>query len=237
MKNMISLSDLTKKLNPDGQQYQGPSAMASQPRMPPLVEPIHKHPSTTQIPHSLSYKDTQCQKPPSSTPLGPSDCLNDEDEVEPDDDGVDEGCPRIMLSREEMKRMRSPRKHSLINKMFDGKLGYMTLMRRLKRKWQLKGEFTLTDIGCDYFIARFSTQEDYMFFLTQGPWLIDDNFLTIRKWVPNFIPDNEPIKVLTAWVTIPHLPVAYFDMEFLKKVGSKIGKVLRVDQNMANSPA
>ncbi|KAL2906615.1 PHD finger protein 20-like protein 1 [Bienertia sinuspersici] len=111
---MISLSDLTKKLKPKS-----------------ITQYIFNQPDGQQ------YQGPS--KPPSSTPLGPSDCLNDEDEVEPDDDGAAE------------KKM-----------------------------------------------------------------------AVERKWVPNFIPDNEPIKVLTAWVTIPHLPVAYFDMEFLKKVGSKI---------------
>lgn len=83
--------------------------------------------------------------------------------------------------------------------MFDKNIGYMTLMRRLKKKWQLKGDFTLTDVGCHYYIARFANMEDYQHVLTDGPWLIDDHYLTIRRWVPNFVPDNEPIKFLIAW--------------------------------------
>lgn len=115
--------------------------------------------------------------------------------------------------------MRRPWKNSLIIKMFDGKLGYMGLMRRLKKKWNLRGEISLTDIGCRYFIARFTNEAHYNFVLTQGPWMIDDCYLTIRKWVPNFVPDEAPIKVLTTWVRIPNLSVEYFDMNFLKKIG------------------
>lgn len=123
--------------------------------------------------------------------------------------------------------------NTLIIKMFDGKLGYMGLMKRLKKVWQLKGELTLTDIGCKFFIVRFTSLDDYNFVLTQGPWLIDDSYLTIRKWISNFIPDEEPIMILTTWVRIPNLSVEYFDRDFLMKVGSKIGKVLRVDKNTA----
>lgn len=65
--------------------------------------------------------------------------------------------------------------------------------------------------------------------------MIEDNYLTIRKWVPNFIPDEAPIKVLTAWVRIPNLSVEYFDGNFLHKIGSKIGKVLRIDKTTANA--
>ncbi|XP_021757939.1 uncharacterized protein LOC110722976 [Chenopodium quinoa] len=63
-------------------------------------------------------------------------------------------------------------------------------MRRLKKKWNIRGELSLTDIGCDYYIARFTNQADYNYVLTQGPWLLDDNYLTIRKWIPNFVPDD-----------------------------------------------
>lgn len=69
--------------------------------------------------------------------------------------------------------------------------------------------------------------------LTQGPWLINDSYLTIRKWLLNFIPYDSPIKVLTAWIHIPNLLVEYFDKEFLLKIYSRIGKVLRVDRNTA----
>ncbi|KAL2945369.1 hypothetical protein RDABS01_006127 [Bienertia sinuspersici] len=129
--------------------------------------------------------------------------------------------------------MRQPWKHSLIIKMFDKTVGYMTLMRRLSRKWRLKGDFSLTDIGYAYYVARFTNAEDYNHVLTGGPWMIDDHYLTIRKWVPNFIPDNEPIKVLTAWVRIPNLAVEYFDTKFLHKVGSNIGKVIKIDKTTA----
>lgn len=65
--------------------------------------------------------------------------------------------------------------------------------------------------------------------------MLDDSYLTIRKWVSNFVPNDTPIKILTAWVRIPNLSVEYFDINFLHKVGSKIGKVLRVDKNTAQA--
>lgn len=64
----------------------------------------------------------------------------DEDELS-DDDEVPEGmiedpkCPIILLSKEEKKRLRKPWKHALIIKMFNSKIGYMSLMKRLKKKW------------------------------------------------------------------------------------------------------
>lgn len=72
------------------------------------------------------------------------DFNNEEDEVSDDDEPPpdimeDEKCPVILLSKEEKRRLRQPWKYSLIIKLFDGKVGYMSLMKRLKAKWQLKG--------------------------------------------------------------------------------------------------
>ncbi|XP_021744863.1 uncharacterized protein LOC110710829 [Chenopodium quinoa] len=167
------------------------------------------------------------------------DEVSDDEEIDEvsDDEEIlnDDRCPVIRLSKEEKTMLRQPWKTSLIIKLFSGRIGYMGLMRRLKKKWNIKGELALTDIGCNYYIARFSNKDDYNYVLTQGPWLLDDNYLTIRKWVPNFIPDETPIRLLTAWVRIPNLPVEYFDISFLNKIGSKIGKVLRVDKTTAQA--
>ncbi|XP_021748571.1 uncharacterized protein LOC110714372 [Chenopodium quinoa] len=160
--------------------------------------------------------------------------ISDDEEI-PDEIQNDERCPVIQLSKEEKRRLRKPWKDSLIIKMFSEKLGYMSLMRRLKIKWNIRGELSLTDFGCNYYIARFTNQADYSYVLTQGPWLLNDNYLTIRKWIPNFVPDETPIMMLTAWVRIPNLLVEYFDINFLSKIGSKIRKVLRVGKTTAQA--
>lgn len=51
--------------------------------------------------------------------------------------------------------------------------------------------------------------------------------------MPNFVLDADPIRFLTAWVRIPRLPVEYFDTAFLKKIGDKIGRIVRADNTTA----
>lgn len=182
----------------------------------------------------VSFRDMVAFESMQTSTGGQEDEEEQSDDDEPPENLVDDPrCPIILLSKEEKQRLRRPWKHALIIKMFDSKIGYMSLMKRLKKKWELTGGLILTDIGHDYFIARFSNIGDYNHVLTQGPWMLDDNYLTIRKWVPNFIPDNQPMRFLTAWVRIPHLSVEYFDKEFLRKIGGKIGKVARIDNNTA----
>lgn len=65
--------------------------------------------------------------------------------------------------------------------------------------------------------------------------MIDDNYLTIRKWIPIFVPDDSPMIFLTTWVHIPNLAVEFFDVNFLNKVGAKIGKVIRIDKTTSQA--
>ena len=201
---------------------------------PPIQPLLQGQPNTPSFRDMLNVRNHS-----NPVQLQPAAAL-DEDDTSDDDNAPEEylnneQCPAILLTKEEKSAMRKPWKQALIIKMFHGKIGYMGLMRKLRRKWSLKGDLTLTDIGFQFYIARFTNEDDYQHVLTQGPWMIDDNYLTIRKWVPNFIPDDNPPKILTAWVRIPNLAVEYFDSTFLSKIGSKIGKILRIDKTTAQA--
>lgn len=39
------------------------------------------------------------------------------------------------------------------------------MMKILKKKWMIKGDFFFVDIGYDYYIVRFINMEDYKFVL------------------------------------------------------------------------
>ncbi|KAJ8422859.1 hypothetical protein Cgig2_012713 [Carnegiea gigantea] len=89
--------------------------------------------------------------------------------------------------------------------------------------------------SCDYYVTRSTRPKDYTHVMTQGPWILRDNYLVIREWVPNFIPEEENITKLTAWVPIPHWSVQDFNKNFLLlKIGGKIGKIIRVDDTTTN---
>ncbi|XP_057249379.1 uncharacterized protein LOC130590827 [Beta vulgaris subsp. vulgaris] len=198
--------------------------------------PLSKdHPMGDRIESRLSYSQMTQSYGKTTNPLfvggdWPDEVVS-EDDSEAEGENEDDSCPNILLTREDKRRIRSPWKNAIIIKLFDKEMGYEVLMRRLKFKWQLKGSIALTDVGHAFYIVRFTSSEDYEFFMTQGPWMIGDSYLTIRKWIPNFIADEAPMRHLTAWVRIPNLSVEYFDKLILHKIGSKIGKVIKIDRN------
>ena len=190
----------------------------------------------TGIARPISYRDTLQRNNPNLTfetrdnPMWIDEnqgIESEDDEPVEDDDPL---CPTITLTAEEKKMLREPWKNALIIRMFDKGIGYLQLKRRLKAKWALRGDFSLIDIGYDYYVTRFTNMEDYDHVMVNGPWMIGDNYLVIREWVPNFVPEEDKISKLTAWVRIPRISVEYFNKQFLlHKIGQKIGRVLKID--------
>jgi sucrose-6-phosphate hydrolase SacC (GH32 family) len=113
-----------------------------------------------------------------------NECVSDDD----DDDSDEDDCPVIKLSMEEKKRIRAPWKQTLIIKLMGRKVGYMFFMQRLKNMWNLRGDFTLTDLGNDFYLAKFANTEDKEHVLFGGPWMVTNHYLTVRTWHPNFDP-------------------------------------------------
>ncbi|XP_016186131.1 uncharacterized protein LOC107627827 [Arachis ipaensis] len=99
--------------------------------------------------------------------------------------------------------------------------------------WGKQGSIEVIDIGNDFFIVKFFSQEDLDFALTGGPWKIFDHYLAIRPWKPNFNPVEATVDTIAAWVRLPGLAIEYYDEEMLKKIGNVIGQTMKVDVNTA----
>jgi len=156
--------------------------------------------------HPISYRDTLQRNNPNltfETRDNPMWVADTQDIVLDDDEPVDDEdplCPTILLTVAEKKILREPWRNALIIRMFDKGIDYLQLKRRLKTKWALRGDFSLIDIGCDYYVTRFINMEDYDHVMMNGPWMIGDNYLVIREWTPNFVPEENNITNLTTWV-------------------------------------
>lgn len=154
----------------------GTNAMEIENDQPPMGQTVIRSPLAVQSNAAtapLSFRDlvrgsTSIQNDSQMDPIEEDDDVSDDDPA-PYDILNDERCPAILLSKEEKRRMRRPWRNTLIVKMFDGNVGYMGLMRKLKKKWNLRGELSLTDIGHKFFIARLTNEADYNFVLIQGP--------------------------------------------------------------------
>ncbi|KAK7838579.1 uncharacterized protein CFP56_019525 [Quercus suber] len=70
--------------------------------------------------------------------------------------------------------------------------------------------------------------------LKGGPWFVGQQFLAIRKWEPEFKAEEASFSSVAVWIRLPGLPIEFYEPTILKKVGSAIGPVLRIDSYTAN---
>ncbi|MBA0607178.1 hypothetical protein Godav_019520 [Gossypium davidsonii] len=59
-------------------------------------------------------------------------------------------------------------------------IGYRALLNRIQSLWKPIGSFQVIDIENDYFLVKFSMNQDYNKALTEGHWVVYGNYLTMR---------------------------------------------------------
>ncbi|KAL8170418.1 hypothetical protein V2J09_022222 [Rumex salicifolius] len=138
-------------------------------------------------------------------------------------------CPRILLSAEEKRRIRFPWRDAIIVKILDINVGYMYLRNSLVNKWKPKGEFTMIDIGHEYYVIKFQDMEDLTHVMTEGPWLTGENYLTIQRWRSNFIASEEEIRFVrgSEYQTSPWKILRSWDFDSNR---NKLGRVFKIDK-------
>ncbi|XP_025692388.1 uncharacterized protein At4g02000-like [Arachis hypogaea] len=108
------------------------------------------------------------------------------------------------------------------------------LTRRLEAMWEKQESIEVINIGNEFFIVKFFSQEDLDYALTGGPWKIFDHYLTLRFWKPDFNPTEAIIDTVAAWIRLSGFAIEYYEDEMLKKIGNVIGRTLKVDTNTAD---
>ena len=95
--------------------------------------------------------------------------------------------------------------------------------------WRSIGKTHLIDIGYGFFIMWFDVLTDYQHALMDGPWFVSDQYLNVQAWEPNFHPNVSKITSTVVWIRQEQLPIEYYHPDFLKHVGNKLGKLLKID--------
>lgn len=110
-------------------------------------------------------------------------------------------------------------------------MGFKPLMDRITNLWDLEGFFTPVDLGLGFYLIRFESKADYNKVYTGGPWIIQDHYLTVRKWQPQFKADMAVAIKTAVWMRFKFLPYEYYDEESLWTIAANLGKPLKVDIN------
>ncbi|GMY19594.1 hypothetical protein FCV25MIE_14833 [Fagus crenata] len=145
------------------------------------------------------------------------------------EDNMEDDIPVILLSKAEKERIHAPWRSALIIKAFGKSVGFKYMDFKTRSLWKLVGDMQCIDLGNDYFLIRFKLEEDYWRVVNGGPWFINQQFLTIRRWSPGFRPSEARISTTAVWARLPELPIELYDMSILRRIGNQLGHLLKVD--------
>ncbi|KAA8542125.1 hypothetical protein F0562_023277 [Nyssa sinensis] len=152
----------------------------------------------------------------------------EEEEERPDAINNEEGdspFPKIKLTSRTIKRIRQPWNNCLIVKLLGKPVGYKMLITRVARLWSLQGDFEAIDLGFGFFLFKFDMVEDCVHVFSECPWIIMDQYLTVRRWKLDLPTSSAEVMITAMWIHFPGLPIEYYDEKVLLDNG---------EWNMAN---
>ncbi|CAN1185476.1 hypothetical protein LINPERHAP2_LOCUS37574 [Linum perenne] len=88
------------------------------------------------------------------------------------DSGSDPRCPVVSFSDEEILSFYKPWSKALVVRVLERTFSFPVIRRRLKSLWARLGHIQVSDIANNFFLVRFSTEDDYKRALFGGPWKI-----------------------------------------------------------------
>ncbi|XP_024042110.1 uncharacterized protein LOC112099209 [Citrus clementina] len=158
--------------------------------------------------------------------------IEDEDVVE----RIEEGIPAIYFSNRVQEKLQQPWRYSIIVKLLGRQIGYRVLCNRLEILWRsMAAGFSIIDLENNYFLVKFQTAVDAERALTEGPWTVMGRNLFVQPWTPNFDCFSNELTSTVVWVRLPGMAIQYYDKRSLRRLGSKIGDVIKIDYNTEDS--
>ncbi|KAG8479043.1 hypothetical protein CXB51_029683 [Gossypium anomalum] len=118
---------------------------------------------------------------------------------------------------------------TVILKLLGRNIGYNVLYNRILNLWKPTKSFHLMDTTNGYFLVKLQDINDYNKVLTQGPWIVFGQYLTVQPWTKTFNPSQPYPSVVMAWIRLPGLLGYLKKRKIIEAIRGLIGKVVKLD--------
>lgn len=89
--------------------------------------------------------------------------------------------PEFVFTKNEEKRICYPFKKALIVKLLGRMIWLKALDNRVQKMWAKYGIVSVVDMVNDFFLVKFTNDNDFNFALEGGPWMIYDHYVMVRS--------------------------------------------------------
>lgn len=142
------------------------------------------------------------------------------------------GIPAIDFSERIQKTLFKEMELKVVIKLLGRNIGYGVLNNLISSLWNPIKPFHLMDIENGYYLVKFQSIDDYTKALSQGPWMIYGQYLTVQPWTKDFNPSQSYPSIVLVWIRLPGLLVFLYKRKIIDEIGGTIGKVVRLDFNI-----
>ncbi|WOK97932.1 hypothetical protein Cni_G06640 [Canna indica] len=73
--------------------------------------------------------------------------------------------------------------------------------------WSMYNIYNVIDLENEFFLFRFSSEDDAIKVLTNGLWAFRGDLINLRPWKPDFKALTEEISSAPVWIQFPNLPM------------------------------
>ncbi|MBA0643792.1 hypothetical protein Goklo_028051 [Gossypium klotzschianum] len=109
----------------------------------------------------------------------------------------------------------------VVLKLLRRNTGYATFFNRNHSIWRPFAPIQLMDIRNSYFLVKFLDKEDFDKVISQGPWVVFGQYLTMQPWKIDFNPAHPYLSVVKTWIRLQGLSGhLYKRKEACTRVGS-----------------
>ncbi|KAH1082384.1 hypothetical protein J1N35_022145 [Gossypium stocksii] len=145
-----------------------------------------------------------------------------------------DGIPAINFSDRVKEILFKEMELTVIVKLLGQNIGYTVLHNRIIFLWKPLNPIKIMDIANGYFLVKFQDHNDYNRVLSQGPWTVYGQYLTVQPWTKHFSPLQPYPSVVLAWIRLPNLQGYLYKQKIIEAIGGLIGKVVKLDVQTGN---
>ncbi|XP_043717831.1 uncharacterized protein LOC122665759 [Telopea speciosissima] len=143
------------------------------------------------------------------------------------------GEPAVFFSVEEVELSEIPFSTTLVAKCSYGRPSLSDVKEFLKKTFFLQGDVIVSSWDKRHLLFKFSNHSDFVRVWLKEQIHVRGFLLRFLKWSSGFMAGWES-PVVPIWVSLPGLPINFYQGNFLSSIAGTIGKALRVDSATIN---
>lgn len=140
-----------------------------------------------------------------------------------------EGELRAQLQDEELKNASKPWENALIVYVVGNNPNLPAFRAFIVKSWTniVIPEIMRHDDG--FFVMKFADHGDMQKVIDAGPYFYNNRPIVMRPWSESYRFENDVLKTMPLWIRLPNLPLHYWSIDSLSRIGSLLGTPICAD--------